>query len=132
MLCICERKMTGFICSGLLSCKLGIVSCGSTKGVQFLEQLTHCEADQEGFRTAYCVTIRIISTSRRSVRILCGRSDPFSVSYTFDGIQANETKMIVNIFVMTPVQISRGTVATADHILEPITGISLASTKLIS
>jgi len=40
--------------------------------------------------------------------------------------------MSVNIFVMTPIEISPGTVATADHTLEPITGISLASTKLIA
>jgi len=39
--------------------------------------------------------------------------------------------MSVNIFVKAPIQISPGTVATADHTLEPITGISLASTKLV-
>jgi hypothetical protein len=72
-------------------------------------------------------TIRIFSTSRRSVRILCGQSDSFSVSYTSDVIKVNETKInVVNIFVMTPIQISPGTVATADHTLEPITVISLA------
>jgi hypothetical protein len=119
--------MTGFMCSGVLSCKLGTESSVSTKGVQFLNQLRDFDDDQEGFRPTYCVTIRIFSTSRRSVRILCGQSDSFSVSYTFDGIQANETKTnVVNIFVMTPIQISPGTVAKADHTLEPITVISLA------
>jgi hypothetical protein len=38
---------------------------------------------------------------------------------------------VVNIFVMTPIQISPGTVDTADHTQQPISGISLASTKLI-
>ena len=83
------------MCSGLLSCKLGTGPSGSTKGLRFLEQLTDYDADQEGFLPAYCVTIRIFSTSRRSFSVLCGQLDPFSVLYTFDGIQANETKINV-------------------------------------
>ena len=95
MLCICENIMNGVLCSGLLYCKLGIGPSGSTKGLQFLEQLTDYEADQEGFLPPNCVTIRIFSTSRRSVIVLCGQLDPFLVSYMFDGIQANETKINV-------------------------------------
>ena len=95
MLCICEHIMTGVLCSGLLYCKLGIGPSGSTKGLRFLEQLTDYEADQEGFLPANCLKIRIFSTSRWSVSLLCGQLDPFSVLYTFDGIQANETTVDV-------------------------------------
>jgi hypothetical protein len=132
MLCGCERIMTGFMCSGLLSCKLGTVSSGSTRGVQFLDQLINYEDDQKDFvpqtalllesaahrvgQFAYCVDVRIPSQFRT-------RSTEFK--------QTNLKQMSVNIFVMTPVQISPGTVATADNTLELITDISLASTKLI-
>ena len=63
------------------------------KGVQFLDQLTHCEEDQEAFHPTYCVTIRMLSTSRRSVPRLCGQSDPISISYTFDGNLSREKKI---------------------------------------
>jgi len=82
------------MCRTVFGCKQGTECSGYTKGVQFLDQLTDCE-DQEAFRPTYCVTIRMLSTSRRSVPRLCGQSDPFSVSYTFDGIQAHETKINV-------------------------------------
>jgi len=102
------------------------------KACNFLDQLTYYEVDQKGFCPECCVTTRIFSKSRRSVRILCGQLDSFSVSYTFDGIRANEMKInVVNIFVMSPIHISPGTVAMADHTLEWITDISLACTKLI-
>jgi len=89
--------MTGFMCPTVFSCKLGTESSGSMKGVQFLDQLTYYEGDQEGFRPASCFAI--FSTSRPSVRTMCGQSDRFSVSYTFDGIQANETKINVGQYI---------------------------------
>ena len=87
------------MCRAVFCCKQGTECSGYTKGVQFLDQLTDCEEDQEAFRPTYCVSIRMLSTSRRSVPRLCGQSDPFSISYTFDGIQANETKINVGQYI---------------------------------
>jgi len=63
------------------------------EGVQFLDQLTDCEENPGTFRPTYCFTIRLLSTSRRSVPRLCGYSDPISISYTFDGNLSRETKI---------------------------------------
>ena len=79
--------------------KQGTECSGSMKGVQFLDQLTDGEEDQEAFHPTYCITIGILSTSRRSVSRLCGQPDPFSISYTFDGVQANETKINVGQYI---------------------------------
>jgi hypothetical protein len=69
-------------------CKQETECSGFTKSLQYLEQLTGCE-DQEAFRPIYCVTVTNLSTSHRPVLRLCGQLDPFSISSTFDGIQAN-------------------------------------------
>jgi len=42
----------------------------------------------------HCVTVRMLSTSRRSAPH-CGQSDRFSIVFTVGGIQANETKINV-------------------------------------
>ena len=81
------------MCRAVFCCKQGTECSGYTKGVQFLDQLTDCEEDQEAFRPTYCVTIRMLSTSRRSVPRLCGQSEPISISYTFDGNLSREKKI---------------------------------------